>query len=170
MKTLATTVTVAVLLLGAGCSSGTDETAARSTPTTSSTRTSTPTPTPEASDPATPAGQQGGVVCIAVPADTARRIAAGEKKGVGMVAGRAMAVRSTDIKDIYFVAMPFKVSGVSETQLGVWAIRGSIKPSEQGPIMAVDDAAQKVTSWPHPPAGISGSDPDAGGAKACQLV
>lgn len=82
-------------------------------------------------------------------------------------------MKSPDFKNVYFVAMQFKVSGDSETQLGVWAISKSVKLGEQGLIMAVDGSAQQFTVWPdadHSSADISKADPRVGDAKACQLT
>jgi hypothetical protein len=78
-----------------------------------------------------------------------RRIASGQEKGVGMVPEMAVAVKSPDLENVYFVAMQFKVSGVAETQMGVWAVSKSVKADTHGRIMAVDGSARRVTGWPH---------------------
>src|SRR4249919_1134195 len=78
MKNAAAALAVALVLLAAGCSSAGDEPEAKPAPTASST----------APDP------QDGVHCLPVAASTAQRIAAGEKKGVHLIPGRAVAVKA----------------------------------------------------------------------------
>ena len=65
-----------------------------------------------------------------------------------MVPGMAVAVKSPDLKDSYFVAMQFKVSGVAETQMGVWSVTTSVKVGTHERIMAVDGSARRFTEWP----------------------
>ena len=67
-----------------------------------------------------------------------------------MVPGMAVAVKSPDLKNVYFVAVQFKVSGVAETQMGVWAVSKSVKADTRRRIMAVDGSARHFTGWPHP--------------------
>ena len=127
--------------------------------------------TPSAS-PASPQTMYG-VQCLRVPSATARRIAAGEKQGVGMVPGMAVAVKSPDLANVYFVAMQFQVSGVAETQLGFWALHPSVNANQHGRIMAVGTSAQHFTRWPHvryPSADIRRKvKATVGGSSACLL-
>ena len=65
-----------------------------------------------------------------------------------MVPGMAVAVKSPDLENVYVVAMQFKVSGLAETQLGVWAVNKSVTVDTHGRIMAVDGSARRLTAWP----------------------
>ena len=65
-----------------------------------------------------------------------------------MVPGVAVAVKLPHRKNVYFVAMQFKVPGVAETQMGVWAISKSLKVDTHGRITAVDESARRFTGWP----------------------
>lgn len=142
MRSLATVGVAALLLAVWGCSPDTDPPDATSAPTRSGTPASSDVGTP------TPSDGQYDVDCVAVPADMARRISSGEKEGVDMVAGLTVAVKARDVENVYLVAMQFRVSGVAETQLGVWAIWKSLELGEQGRILAVDTSARSFTAWP----------------------
>ena len=82
----------------------------------------------------------------------------------------AAAVKSTDFKQVHFVAI--KASGVG-TQVGVWAVSGKLpqKASDlSGLTLAIDGTAQQFTVWPdgdRTNAQIAKNDRSVGIAKAC---
>jgi hypothetical protein len=163
VRTLNTGIAVALLLVtGSGCSSSTDTPEGQPTPATST------APTPTATQSAAPPDRRDGVHCLAVRARLAQRIASGERRGVDVIAGRAVAVRSPDFDEVYLVAMQFEVAGTSGVELGVWAIGTSVGADARRRIMAVDREAQKYTRWPG--AHLSRTDHNVGEVRACQLI
>lgn len=84
----------------------------------------------------------------------------------------AAAVKSTDFKQVHFVAIAFKASGVG-TQVGVWAVSGKLpqKASDlSGLTLAIDGTAQQFTVWPdgdRTNARIAKNDRSVGIARAC---
>ncbi|MGO4258057.1 hypothetical protein [Marmoricola sp. RAF53] len=144
-------VVAALVLVASGCSSDGDGPEAKSLPAESST----------APDP------RDGVHCLPVAASTVQRIVAGQRKGIHLVPGRAVALKSPDVDGVYFVALQFKVAGAPETQLGVWEIESAVLDGS-GAILATDGPARRFTRWPA--ASVSASDHNVGEVKACQLV
>ena len=72
-------------------------------------------------------------------------IASGEESGAGMKAVRGVFVHSGDVRNVYFVAMEFEVTGIGRL-VGVWATNDT---KGEGAIYAVDGTAQQYTDWPH---------------------
>jgi len=143
VNAFAAATAVAVLVVtGAGCSIHADKTQTRSTPTSAT------TPTSRSAEPAGPATAYS-VHCIHVPANISRRIASRVGEGAGMAPGLAEAVRSPDLENVYVVAMQFKVTGVTQTQLGFWAVRPSVQVDQHRRVMSVGRSAQHFTRWPH---------------------
>src|SRR6478672_7678109 len=131
VNAFAAATAVAVLVVtGAGCSIHADKTQTRSTPTSAT------TPTSRSAEPAGPATAYS-VHCIHVPANISRRIASRVGEGAGMAPGLAEAVRSPDLENVYVVAMQFKVTGVTQTQLGFWAVRPSVQVDQHRRVMSV---------------------------------
>lgn len=105
--------------------------------------------------------------CLNVDAALGNSIMSGAESGTGAQFVRASAVKSPDFEKVYFIAVEFSATGVSN-QVGVFA--SNALTDGGGIIMAVDGFAQQFTVWPDADktqAAISGADPSVATAKAC---
>jgi hypothetical protein len=103
--------------------------------------------------------------CSVLPLSVMTAITSGEQEGVGMIPVRGAYVKSPDFKNVYFMAIEFKATGI-ENQVGVWARNGI----ESGLILSVDGFAKAFTVWPdasQTDAEISGADRSIETAKRC---
>lgn len=108
--------------------------------------------------------------CLSVPVGKQSLIASRpEAADVGKITTvNAAAYKSPDFKDVYFIAMSFRVVGVDDAQVGVWA-SNALEPDE-GMILAVNSFAQGFTDWPDADktkADIARTDPAVDMAKGC---
>ncbi|MDF2143530.1 hypothetical protein [Knoellia sp. p5-6-4] len=81
---------------------------------------------------------------------------------------RSRAVRLPDPEPIYLVAPQFRVRGIDQQLMGVWA--ESSLGEEGGDFLAVDETAQRFTDWPHADKSsthISPSDPAVAQTRFC---
>lgn len=80
----------------------------------------------------------------------------------------SQAVRLPDPEPIYLVALQFRVRGIDQQLMGVWATTSL--EGEGLDFLAVDETAQRFTDWPHAdtaPAHISPTDPAVAQARFC---
>jgi hypothetical protein len=91
------------------------------------------------------------VNCLAIKNWYPTEILSGNESGTGkLTLVSAAAVRSSDFKNVYFVAVKFKATGVGN-QTGVWAVNGTL-PQKAGDLsgltLAINPIAQQFTVWP----------------------
>ena len=89
--------------------------------------------------------------CLAIKNWYPTEILSGNESGTGkLTLVSAAAVRSSDFKNVYFVAVKFKATGVGN-QTGVWAVNGTL-PQKAGDLagltLAINPIAQQFTVWP----------------------
>jgi hypothetical protein len=80
----------------------------------------------------------------------------------------SMAVRLPHPEPIYLVALKFRIQGLDQELMGVWAT--TRLEGEGLDFLAVDETAQRFTDWPDAdkaPARISPTDPAVAQAKFC---
>lgn len=105
--------------------------------------------------------------CLSVSASALETIASGAKPGTGLQPVRAAAYRSPDFEKVFFIAMEFQATGISN-EVGVWASNNI--ETGQASIMSIDGFAQEFTDWPigsQTQAAISPGDPSVEKARAC---
>ena len=105
--------------------------------------------------------------CLNIDAAFGNAIMSGAESGSGVQFVRASAVKSPDFNKVFFIAVEFSATGVSN-QVGVFA-SNSLTMGE-GTVMAVDAFAQEFTDWGDADttkAAISKADPSVATAKAC---
>jgi hypothetical protein len=103
--------------------------------------------------------QQSDAVCLSVSLAKAKAIARGAQDGTGFKPLAAAAYRSPDFSKVYFIAVRFSATGVSDQQ-GVWVSNG-LGPGG-GLILSADAIAKNFTDWRDASttdAKISGADP-----------
>ena len=91
------------------------------------------------------------VSCLTIKNWYPTEILSGNESGTGkLTLVSAAAVRSSDFKNVYFVAVKFKAAGV-RNQTGVWAVNGTL-PQKAGDLsgltLAINPIAQQFTVWP----------------------
>jgi len=94
---------------------------------------------------------KAAVNCLAIKNWYPTEILSGNESGTGkLTLVSAAAVRSSDFKNVYFVAVKFKATGVGN-QTGVWAVNGTL-PQKAGDLsgltLAINPIAQQFTVWP----------------------
>jgi hypothetical protein len=61
----------------------------------------------------------------------------------------AMAVRSNDYEQVYFIAAELQGAGLDgDDDIAIWATDRNPDGSDNGPIFAVDGMANQFSSWP----------------------
>jgi hypothetical protein len=109
--------------------------------------------------------------CLDVPAQLVHDIEEGltEKGSVSLRVENAQAVKSTDHKNVYFIAVDIQGPGLDgATDIGVWA-SNALEPGK-GMVLSVDAVAAEMSEWPkgeNTKAGVTMADDGAREAVAC---
>jgi hypothetical protein len=109
--------------------------------------------------------------CLAVPADLVHDIGEGltEEGSLSLRVENAQAVKSTDYKNVYFIAVDIQGPGLEgTTDIGVWA--SNVLEPGKGMILSVDAVAAEMSKWPkgeNTKAGVTMADDGAREAVAC---
>ena len=94
---------------------------------------------------------KAAATCLAIKNWYPTEILSGNESGTGkLTLVSAAAVRSSDFKNVYFVAVKFKATGVGN-QTGVWAVNGTLPQKAEdlaGLTLAINPIAQQFTVWP----------------------
>jgi hypothetical protein len=111
--------------------------------------------------------------CLAISKWYPSQLLLGNESGTGKLQYvSAAAVKSPDFKNVFFVAVKFKATGVG-SQVGVWAVSGKL-PQKAGDLsgltLSANSIAQQFTVWPDgnkSKAQIAINDPSISAAAKC---
>lgn len=88
-----------------------------------------------------------------------------QPKSVQMTPVKSTAVKSTDFKQVWMVAISFTAPGVEDPETGVWAVNSIDKPDL---VTSVDGFAKEFTTWKDASErGVSQSDDGVEEARDC---
>jgi hypothetical protein len=89
--------------------------------------------------------------CLSISKWYPNQFLSGNETGTGKLSYvSASAVKSSDFKSVYFVAVKFKAKGVGN-QIGVWAVGGKLPQKAadlSGLTLSANSIAQQFTVWP----------------------